>query len=204
MANLQRINIDQQMAEIGVKSTPAQMNINHPRLKMRIKSETPKMNLEMKTPRFRVNRRKLNAEMNVHSPGDFTNKQRDAGKTAVLRGIKTAGKDGDFLGNAKVRGQKVGQLARNKAMASAMRKKEGNIALMPREKPEIIWDKGSMSINWSKHSLVIDWDGDYMPQLTIDPNYSVEFYLRTEPHFRITVEEIMRPGDPGKYIDSAI
>ena len=61
-----------------------------------------------------------------------------------------------------------------------------------------------MSINWSKHSILIDWDGEYMPQLTIDPKYSIEVFMRTEPYFRISVEEIAMPGMTGRYVDQAI
>ena len=204
MAELKRISINQQMAEIGIHNTSAKMNINHPRMTMRVKNEMPQLEIEKATPKFRVNRRKLNAEMNLHTPGDFTKQRRNIGKSAVLKGIKAAGDDGDLLGNAKIKGQKIGRLARNKAMNAAIRKKEANIELMPAERPEIIWDKGSMSINWSKHSLVIDWDGDYMPQLTIDPKYSIELFLRTEPYFKITIEELASLGISGQHIDRAI
>ena len=204
MARIQKISIDQQIAELGIRSTPAQLNIKQPRMRMKITSETPQMEVVRVAPKFRVNRRKLNADMNISTPGDFTKKFRDEGKTGALRGTKTFVDDGNFLGNTKIKGDRVGKLARSKSMTSALRKKESNIGLMPRNRPEVTWDKGSMSINWSKHSLVIDWDGDYMPQLTIDPKYSIEIFLRTEPHFRITVEEMLDGGSAGRYIDQAI
>ena len=204
MAGIKRIAIDQQLAELGIQTTQARLKIDQPRMKMRISTETPQMEIQRVAPKFRINRRKLNADMNIYAPGDFTKKNRDEGKATVLRGIKRNGDEGDFLGNAKIRGSKVGQLARNKAMTAALKKKESNIGLLPRERPEITWDKGSMSINWSKHSLVIDWDGDYMPQVTIDPKYNIEFYLRTEPYFKITVEEVAGFGGTGQYLDSAI
>jgi hypothetical protein len=61
-----------------------------------------------------------------------------------------------------------------------------------------------MRINWSKHSVVIDWDGEYMPQFMVDPKHSIEVYLRTEPYFRIMVEEAIDPNRPGRIVDQAI
>ena len=204
MAGIKRISIDKQIAELGIRSTPARINITQPRMKMRIKNEVPQMEVVRKTPSFKINRKKLNADMGIATPGDFTKSYRDAGKVGALKGTKTAGEEGDFLGDTRIRGDRVGKLARSKRMSQALRKREVNLGLMPKESPEIVWDKGQMSINWSKHSLVIDWDGDYMPQLTIDPKHSIEIFLRTEPYFRITVEEITDPNVAGQYVDQAI
>ena len=202
---LKQINIDQQMAQIGIRSTPARMQIsNGQRMTMRVSNQAPQMQLESSIPKFRVNRRKLNSEMNVHSPIDFTKKHRDMGQNAVMRGIRDAGSDGDFLGDARRSGQQIGQLARSKSMSSALRKRDFNIGLMPQSGAELNWEKGYVNINWSDHSVVIDWDGDYMPQVTLEPRHSVESYLRTEPYIRISVGELLSPGRPGQYINRTI
>jgi hypothetical protein len=201
---LKKLSIHQQHAELGIRTTPAQLRINQPRMKMKVSSQTPKMNIVTKAPTFKVNRKKLNSEMNISTSGEFAKEFRDKGKDGALRGVKNAVNDGNFLGNHKIQGDRISKLSRNKTMSAAMRRKESNIALMPKNKPEITWDKGSMSINWSKHSLVIDWDGDYMPQLSIDPKYNIEIFMRTEPYFRITVEELIDPSVAGQYMDRAI
>ena len=204
MAGIHRILIDQQLAELGVNVTPAKMRINTPRMQMRIRSEIPQMEIERQAPRFRVNRKKINSESGLKSPMDFTHAFRDEGRAAALRGAGTAKDDGNFLGEIRRRGDKVGQLARSKAMSAVMRKQQINIGLMPKSSPEVEWDEGYLQINWSKHSLVIDWDGEFMPQLTIDPKYSLEIYLRTEPYFRIVIEEVTDPNMPGRLVDQAI
>ena len=204
MAGINRINIDQQLAELGIRSTPAKMNITMRRMKMKITSEVPKMQIERHTPTFKVNRRKINSESGLKAPLELARDYRDRGRDGALRGTKTAVEDGNFLGETKIRGDRVGQLARNKTMSSILKKQQLNIGLMPKNRPEVKWDQGSMSINWTRHSLLIDWDGEYMPQLSIDPKYSVEVFLRTEPHFSVTVEELIDPGSPGRYVDKAV
>jgi len=204
MSGIQRIVIDQQLAELGIRSTPARLHIKQPRLKMKITTEPAQMNIERRAPSFKINRKKINSESGLKSPLEVAQASRDKGRTAALRGARTAAEDGNFLGEMRRKGDRVGQLARNKTMSAILKKQQLNIGLMPKSSPEVVWDKGSMSINWSKHSIIIDWDGEFMPQLTVDPKYSVEVFLRTEPYFRVSVEELNVPGTPGSYIDQAV
>jgi len=204
MAGIYRINIDQQRAEIGVRTTPAKIRITTPRPKMRITSQAPKLEIERRDPKFRVNRRKINSESGLKAPLELAKVHRDNGRSGALQGTSAAVNDGNFLGETRRQGDRVGQLAKNKTMSAILKKKEANIGLMPKERPEVVWDKGSLSINWSRHSVIIDWDGEYMPRLTVDPKHSIEVYLRKEPYFRVTVEEMTDPGGPGRYVDRAI
>ena len=205
MSRIQKIHIDQQMAELGINVTPAQLKINNPRMKMRISSEAPQMEIVRKAPSFRINRKKHNPQM-AHAPSQaLTRIPRSAAKHgAAIKGIKPPGEDGSQSDTAKILGEKTGKLVRSKNASAIMRRKEPGLDKLSKNMPDITWEKGQMSINWSKHSLVIDWDGDYMPQLTIDPKYSIEIFMRTEPYFRITVEELTDPGIPGQFVDQAI
>ena len=198
------ITIDQQLAEIGVRRTPAQMHIEQQQMEMRIRTEQSKMDIDWKGPSFKINRKKINSESGLKSTWELSKDYRDKGRVGALRGSKTAVNDGNFLGNVKSPGDRVAKLAHNKTMAAALKKKDLNIGLMPKSMPEVEWDRGSLTINWSKHSIVIDWDGEYMPKVTIDPKYSIEVYLRTEPYFRITVDEGNDPSTPGSLINKAI
>ena len=204
MANIQRINIDQQLAELGIRNTPAKLNIRYPRMEMRIKTENAKMEIDRKTPSFRISRKKQEGEIGAKTPLEFAKTNRDQGRTGALRGAKTAVDDGNFLGEMRRKGDRVGQLARKKTMSAILKKQQVNIGLSPGSTAEVVWDKGSMSINWSRHSILIDWDGDFMPQLTVDPKYSVEVFLKTEPYFRVSVRDMIDPGMPGMVVDEAI
>ena len=204
MANIHKIRIDQQLAELGIRSTTAKLNIKYPRAQMKIKTENAKMEIERKSPSFRINRRKMNSDFGTKAPLEFAKEFRDKGRTGALRGARTAVDDGNFLGELRRKGDRVPQLARKKTMSAILKKQQINLGLTPTSRAEVVWDKGSMSINWSKHSILIDWDGDFMPQLTVDPKYSVEIFLRTEPYFRVSVEKMVDPGMPGRYVDQAI
>ena len=204
MPGINHINIEQQLAEVGITRTPAQMHIEQQRLQMKITTENPKMEIDRKNPSFKVNRKKINSESGLKSTPELSRDYRDRGRSGSLKGIRTAVEDGNFLGELRRPGDRVARLARNKTMSNLLKKKEMNIGLMPKSSPEVEWEKGHLSINWSKHSIVIDWDGDYMPTLTIDPKHSIEIYLRTKPYFRVIVEEAEDPNMPGRLVDKAI
>ena len=204
MSNIQKISIDQQIAEIGVRNVPAQMHITLPRMKMKITSESPQMEIDKKDPAFKVNWRKVRSESGLKPPPEFSYDYRNKGIEGAVKGTKTAADDGNFLGELRIPGDRVAKLAHNKTMSEIIKKRQVNIDLMPKSSPEVEWDKGYMRINWSKHSIVIDWDGEYMPQLTVDPRSSIEIFLRTEPYFRVTVEDWDDPNMTGRYVDRAI
>ena len=206
MPTVQRISIDQQIAEIGVRVTNAQLNITMPRVQMRLTNEVPTFEIERRNPSFRINRQQLNASMGLEPPSTFARSMSEVGRQGVMRGIRQAVSDGNFLGDVRRGGDRVGQLARNRAMSEIARRTSGrvNIGLMPNERPEVVWDMGEMSINWSRHSIIIDWDGEFFPEMIVDPKHSVEIFLRTEPYFRVSVEEMQVPGMTGVLVDQAI
>ena len=204
MPGIQRILIEQQLAEVGVRVTPAEVHIERPHMEMKITTESPHMEIDSQAPTFRINRRKINSESGLKPPLELAKTTRDNGRQGALRGTKTAKEDGNFLGDLKNPGDRVAKLAHNKAMSAIKRRKQTNLGLMPKSIPEVEWERGYMRINWSKHSVVIDWDGEYMPKLTVDPKYSIEVYLRTEPYFRILVQEVNDPNMPGRLVDKAI
>ena len=204
MANIQMININQQLAELGIRNTPAKLNIRSPHMEMRIKTENAKMEIEHKTPSFRISRKKMESEIGSKTPIEFAKSNREQGRTGALRGAKVAVEDGNFLGEMRRKGDRVGQLARKKTMSAILKKQQVNIGLSPGSSAEVVWDEGSMSINWSRHSILIDWDGEFMPQLTVDPKYSVEIFLKTEPYFRVSVRDMIDPEMPGRVVDAAI
>ena len=204
VAGINKILIDQQLAELGVRATPGKMQITTPHPKMTIKNETPHMEIERQNPSFRINRKKINSQIGLRPPDELTKQFRDSGRQGALKGTKNAVDDGEFLGDLKQPGARVPRLARSKAMNAVIKKRQSNIGLMPKDKAEVEWDRGYMRINWSKHSVVIDWEGEYMPQLKVDPPYSIEVFLRTKPYFRIVVEEGESPMYPGSRVDERV
>jgi len=204
MPRIPQITIDQQLAEIGINSTPAQMHIDRRGLTMKIQTEAAQMEIERKNPSFKINRKKINSESGMKPTPELARDFRDKGRAGALRGARTAAQDGNFLGDLRRPGDRVGKLARNKKMSAILKKREYNIGLMPKTSPEVEWEKGQLNISWSRYSIKIDWEGEYMPTLTIDPRHSIEIYLRTAPYFRVLVSEGEDAAVSGRLVDTTI
>ena len=198
---IQQIRIDQQRAEIGVRTTPAKLSITMPRGQVNINNERTQMQIDKKMPTFKVNKQKQNNESGLKGPLELAKTFRNDGRQTALRAAGAAKNDGNYLANHKIKGDKVPSLAKNKAMEN-LRVPDINVGLMPQSLPDITWDKGYVRVDWSDHSVIIDYSGDYKPDISVDQKYSVEVFLRTKPYFRVMVEEAVSPT--GKYVDHAV
>jgi len=202
--SIKRLNIEQQFAEIGVRSTPAKLNISMPRMQMRIKTETPQMHIDRKAPSFKVNRQKSRNTTTHKALLESVKTQYNKNRQASPRGNVNANDDGTLPAKKNTKGDKTVQTLINNRVKQSQTKIDLNKNSTLTGSPDVTWDKGYMRINWSSHSLVIDWDGEYMPEMVVDPKYSIEVYLRTQPYFRVMVEEIPGAETLGRYIDRAI
>ncbi|MDR3209345.1 MAG: DUF6470 family protein [Oscillospiraceae bacterium] len=195
MAGISRIIIEQQLASIGVKVTPAQLQITARTPEMEITSEMPMMEVERENPTFQVVWEKPGEDdALLLTPGVLAG-------PADAPDILSPGEEPD----APKREESVTHIAeRALRHMRESAKRDLNRTLTPKTSPKIEWDPGSVDINWSNHRIKIEWDGEFMPELTVDPPYSVEVYLSESPYFRITVEEGEVPPETGLLLDETI
>lgn len=202
MAGISSIIIDQQFAALGIEVTPAQMKITTQRQQMEISRERPEMSLEYRLPEFKLNWGKVRAESGLKPPSDMARTIADKGSAGARSGTSEAANDGDYLGNVKAGGNRVAQLSRHKTIKTAQA--EINLSSMPQSLPEVEWSAGVVNINWTKGALNVDWTGDYMPEIVIDPPFSIEIFLREKPYIKIMVEDGAAPAGPGSIIDARL
>jgi hypothetical protein len=169
---------------------------------MKIQTEAAKMTVDRKNPTFQIDLQPYRDEVNLKQPDRLTADFGSQAHVASLDGIAEASRDGDFLASTEKPGNRVAQIARRKLQKSAQR--ELNIKAIPSRRPKVTWDPGYVHIDWSGHRISIDWEGEYMPELTVDPPYSIEVFLRNKPYFRITVEEGENPYQAGQRVNQAV
>ena len=192
MARLPMLTIDQRSAQIGINQSPATLRINSNRLRMRVTQGSPDMQIDNEMPRFRINRARLNAEMGLSNPSDFSRQRVEDGREGARRGTQRAVETGNFLGNVRDLTNGVPRLARMRTMQAIRENTSFELGHMPRSMPEFQWDNNQMRVNWSNATLIIDWEGDHMPTIQVDSPHSVEVYLSARPYFRIRVEDAMQ------------
>jgi len=188
--SVQLLNINQQSAQIAIRSSHARMQISMPKGQMSIQNTRPQLQVNTQMPTFTVPRERLRNECGLAGPVTFAKQFRDKGIRGAYQATATYASDGDFLANKKISGkQAVPMLAANK-MKRLFRKPEANISLMPSSPPSLDWTKGHIEVDFSRHSVSVDWSGRNLADVSVDTGYPVEVSLSRRPSFSVS------PGGP--------
>ena len=197
------IVIDQSYGSMGIEITNAQMKITTPRPEMEVTWEPPEMSMDSQRPAFKLNWKKVRSESGLKPPMEFTNATSGNGIHIAGLGTAQAVRDGDYIGKVEEPGNRIAQLARRKTIKTAQA--EINLSSMPKSLPEVEWSPGFVNISWSRGSLSVDWVGEYMPEVIIDPPFSIDIYLREKPYIKIMVEDGEVPMyGPGVLVDEQL
>lgn len=202
MPRISRLVINQEFAQIGIKITPAEMQITMPRRNMKIEQQMPEMEIEIEQPTFEINMKKVRNEIGFKDPMTLMRQMRDSAKSKIYNYIGESAQHGNLLARVEQKGNRIAGASRQKSLEQAGT--EINIGLLPQSLPEIVWNKGSININWSNHNFNIEWEGDCSPEIVVDPKHSVEVYLRNRPSITITVEESEEEISEARHIDARL
>lgn len=202
MAGIPSIIIDQSFGSLGIEMTQAQMKITTPRPQMEVSRQDPEMSVDSQAPEFTLNWKKVRSESGLKPPKEFTDSYAGSGIHIAGEGTKEAAQDGNFLGKVTAKGNRVAQLARHKTIKTSQT--EINLSSMPKSMPEVEWNPGFLNINWTRGSVNIDWVGEYMPEVVIDPPFSIEIFLREKPYIKIMVEDGIVESGTGLVVDKKL
>jgi len=203
--SIQRINIDQQFAQIGIRSSNARMQISTPGGQMRIQKQDAQLSVDTQMPTFRAPRQRINNESGLAGPLSFAKQFRDKGNRNAAAATRNYARDGDFIANHRIPGDKsIPMLSANK-MKRFFQSTDYNIGLMPSSPPSLDWTKGHIDVNFTKHNIAVDWSGSNTANITAESDYPVEVSLSRQPHFRISsVEPAVTNRTMGRYIDRSV
>jgi len=188
--SIQRITFQQQSAQVGIRgNTPARLQISSPRENITIQNGSAQFEVSTQMPRFRGNRRQVNNESGLMDPLTFAKQFRDKGNRGAMQATANYARDGDFIANPKIPGDKsIPMMAGNK-MKRVIGPKDKNIGLMPSSIPSLNWDKGHIEINASRQNVSVNWNGRNTAQVSADINFPVEVSLSRRASFRVTGSE---------------
>ena len=202
---IQRMVIDQQFGQIGIRSSHARMQIGMPKGQMRFRDNKAQLQVDTQIPRFRVPRERIRRELNLAGPVTFAKEFRDKGKMKALRAIGTYAADGDFIANPHIPGDKSIPMMTANKMKRFFQRPEVNIGLMPSSPPSLDWDKGRIDINFTKHNFAVDWNGSNRIDVSVDTGYPVEVFLSRQHYFRVaSIEPAVQNKTLGRFIDRSI
>ena len=199
MPTIQRIVVEQQYASVGIKISPAQLQIMTPRPSFELQQEMPEMSVQSQSANFSVNWRQVHSEIGNKPPIELAAQIRNKGQMGAMDGTAETTQDGNFLQKVEMPGNRVAQLARQKLHEQS--RVEVNVGNVPQHSPEVEWNPGHLKIKWESKQFDVEWDGNYMPEVSLESPYAVEIFLRNRPSIRISVEEVTIPSESGQHVD---
>ena len=199
------LKFEQQSAQIGIRSSPARMQISMPEGQMRIQKQDPQLEVDTQLPTFQSPRQRISNESGLMGPLTLAKQFRDKGKQGALRAIGSYAADGDFIANKNIPGDKsIPLLAKNK-MNQLLGRKDFNVGLMPSSPPSLDWTPGYINVNFSRHNIAVDWSGSTMANVNVDTGYPVQVSLTRRPSFNVTsIEPAVTNRTLGRYIDRSV
>lgn len=202
MVSMPSIIIDQSYGSLAIEITHAQMKITNNRPEMKITREDPSLTVESEMPEFKVNWQKVRNESGLPSPSEIARRNRAKSIESIGTGTSRTVNEGNTLGDVVHKGNRVANIERQKTIRSSHL--EVNFGTMPQSMPEVEWSKGYVNIDWSKGDLIVDFIGDYMPEVALDPPFSIDIYLKEKPYIRIMVNDGEAPGATGNLVNQVL
>lgn len=200
--NVQRLQIEQQMARIQIESQRAALRIEQGRRQMDVSYEAAQMSVERHNGKIDIDLTPL--ENNTGRMDALTLQRSVASQSAAAaqQGIEGISSDGNYVAQLPGNGvSRIGELARQKIISKKAAPTPGRSPVPPTP-VELTADPGDLSIDWTPHQVEIDWGQVQQPSFSVEPAPQVNVELVQEPSLQFSVVELTIPAEPGQTIDT--
>ena len=204
--SIQRLTFQYQNAQVGIRgNTPARLQISSPRENITIQNGSAALQISTQIPRFRGNRRQVNNESGLMDPLTFAKQFRDKGNRGAMQATANYARDGDFIANPKIPGDKSIPIMAGNKMKRVIGPKDKNIGLMPSSIPSLEWDRGHIQVDATRQNVSVNWNGRNTAQVSANINFPVDVYLSRQPYFNVTgTEPNVTKSTYGRFIDRTV
>lgn len=199
---IQRLQIDQQMAQIRVDSQMAALSIDMPKRTMEIEQRHAQMSIEKAAPKIELDMQSFRNSIGLKDALTLMEETAAAAKEIASQNIKQTAAEGDIIGTLPSNVNIIAQVAKNNMLE--VKAPVMNSGKVPSGPVKMEGKPGKLDINWSRHDLKINWNNFQTPTITVEPKASVDVQVVTEPYIEYTVIEEEIPPDIGMEIDEEI
>lgn len=197
---VQRLQIEQQMAQIRVESQMASLSIEMPKRTMTVEEQRAQMSVERQDPKIELDMEEFRDNVGLKSIQSLAEESAARAQAKAEQGIREIASEGDYIGTLPAVGNPIAQVSKNRMLES--KAPAMNSGAVPDGAIDMEGEPGEFSINWSKHDLRIDWDEFETPVITVEPKASVDVQIVREPSIEFTVVELTIPPETGRTVDA--
>ena len=197
-----RINIEQQLAQIDIKTQQAQLRVEMPDRRMEISQQRPVMTTRRGKSEVKLDMDELKSNTGRKPFDQLMAESAQSAKAEARQGVSDIVNQSKFIGDVTINGNKVAMAAKDKMLRYIepdMGRSPGPPAAVKMEgKP------GKLEIEWSDYELSIDWIGECTPEVYVEPPCSVDVEISREPSVKISVTELDIPASSGRNINTEV
>jgi hypothetical protein len=197
---VQRLQIEQQMAQIHIASQRASLSIEMPKRTMRVERKRARMAVDRRNGKIELNMRKFRDNIGLKGILSLAAENAARAKAKAERGIREIVRTGDRIGTLPGGENPVASAIREKMLEPETVQSDWDI--VPAGAVEMEGKPGALDINWLRHDLKIAWDEYQTPIITVEPKPAVYVEIVREPNVEYTVVELTIPAETGRSIDA--
>ncbi|SHJ66512.1 DUF6470 family protein [Paramaledivibacter caminithermalis] len=166
---------------IGMNISQGKMNIDYGKSNFHMQTKNPKINMEITQPKVNIDQTKPLGEIGLKKITDFIKTNVEKGKQVCLQGISRIVQQGNEL--AMIEAGNTAIPRQSEYNAFDQYKKEVNVDFIPKSRPEISLEEGTVKINFKKGEVNIE---NKPQEVNLDYTLGkVEIYLKQKPFIDI-------------------
>jgi hypothetical protein len=166
-------------ALLGIRSTPAKMQISQPKPDFELRHKDAKVLLHTEPVQIRIDQSQCRNEIGYKDNEAFGADAAARGQQAVLEGIARRVGEGNQLAQVPVNGNAIAQIAAQ----NSLQVDDYNIDFLPKSKPEIDFVGGRVDISVDEGYVELQSKPN-KPIIDVEIG-TVEIYLRQRPELEI-------------------
>lgn len=194
-----RLQIEQQMAKIGVEHQNARLKIDIKNRKMNVERSQAIMTVEIEEGEIKLDMKDFFDNIGLKSARTLISDSVSAAKEKASAGIRKIAFNAKFMRDLPYTGNRIGQLYRSKVLEKYIPEIKVGV---PNDDIKMYGDTGDIKINWHLNDVKITWDEMQLPSIKVEPKMSIDIYLSQKPSIEYTVvEEYIPPEETGANLD---
>ncbi|MEN6327258.1 MAG: DUF6470 family protein [Syntrophomonas sp.] len=173
-----QLRIDQQFAQIGVRTTLANLQFSSSPAQVQIKTTPGKLEIESPRPKIHIDQSQCFANAGLKSPARLSADRASEGYSATMEAIARISSEGDQL--ARIKGTSLADIA----LSHSSETHEFDVKAIPQQPPEISFETYPVQFSYQPAEVQIDANPSQI-DTCIEPGYA-ETYLLQKNYLNIT------------------
>lgn len=197
-----KIHIEQQPAKIDIEIQRAQIHMEMPQREMHVEWEKPQMEVTRTQGDVELDMEDFKDNLGLKDYDQLNSEAVSQAKAEAIAGVRDIVSKAGFIGDVTNPGPKVGQYARQELLTPEQPPGGGHSAVPP--DIGMKGQPGKTEFQWTRGEMHIEWEGGGMPELYVEPPWSVEVELEQRAAVKVALDAESLPEPAGRNVNEHV